>query len=275
MNSKPTKGGLALHEVRIAFEGVVALDDVSLRIEKPQVVFVVGENGAGKTTLFNAVSGFATPDSGSVSFAGHTITGSQPHVISKIGIGRLFQDARVYEGMTLLENLYLYIHSAIDPQQIDIVRLPETSKRVIQTAKEAIRNFGNWLRNSPGIEEVAVNALRHFGIEHSPNTIAEKLSFGQRKLLGVAGLTLSNPPLLLLDEPFAGLSSTARDQVASTIMQWKDQGHYILIIDHNLALVQELSDRIVLMRGGRVEQDSTSDADMLDSLRRLAYRYDS
>jgi branched-chain amino acid transport system ATP-binding protein len=209
-----------------AFGGVTALDGASVSFLHGKVNALIGPNGSGKTTFFNCVTGMIKPDSGRVTYGGQDITGKASHRIARTGIGRSFQLCRVFPRMTALENML----AAVRPAGLAAQLGSALNRAEIDRAR-------GW--------------LQRMGIEHLEHTEARNLSWGQQKLLELAGVLMGEPDLILLDEPAGGVNPALIDRIGDLVRELNAEGKTFLIVEHNMDLVMSLSDHIVVFDRGR------------------------
>lgn len=216
------------------FGGIKAVDNAAIEVAKGSITGLVGPNGAGKTTLFNLLSNFIHPDSGRVLFDGEPVHHLQPHIIARMGMVRTFQVARALSRLSVLENLLL------------------------ATQKQTGEKFWNtWFRNKEIAKEEKQNREKAFailesiGLVHMAHEYAGALSGGQRKLLEMGRALMSDPKLILLDEPAAGVNPTLINQICDRIQHWNQEGMTFLIIEHNMDVIMSLCDRVWVMAEGR------------------------
>ena len=209
-----------------AFGGVTALDCAGVTFHHGKVNALIGPNGSGKTTFFNCVTGMIRPDSGRVTYRGRDLTGRAPHRIARAGIGRSFQLCRVFPRMTVLDNLL----AAVRP-----------------------RGLAGQLARSGGRAETerARYWLNRMGIDHLERAEARQLSWGQQKLLELAGVLMSEPELILLDEPAGGVNPALIDRIGDLVRELNAEGRTFLIVEHNMDMVMSLSDHVVVFDRGR------------------------
>ena len=217
------------------FGGLQALQDVSLTIQRGQVYGLIGPNGAGKTTFFNVITGLVTPDSGTFTLAGQPYQPSAVHEVARIGIARTFQNIRLFSDMTVLENVmvgrHIRSHSGLWGA---ILRTPSFK------AEEA------------AIAQRAHELLAYVGIDKLADYKARTLSYGDQRRLEIARALATDPQLLALDEPAAGMNATEKVQLRGLIDQIRSDGRTVLLIEHDVQLVMGLCDRVTVLDYGQV-----------------------
>jgi branched-chain amino acid transport system ATP-binding protein len=220
--------------VRKEFGGLIAVNDIDFGIPEGSIVGLIGPNGAGKTTFFNMLTGVYKPTSGAIEFDGTDVTGKPPHQITKLGVGRTFQNIRLFEYMTSLENVLVGMHHRLKGGILgSIFGLP----RVRREEKEA--------------HERARELLAFSGLKKRDNTLARNLPYGDQRRLEVARALATNPKLLLLDEPTAGMNpqeSTTFTQFVSKLRE--EEGLTVLLIEHDMKVVMGVSDRVTVLDYG-------------------------
>lgn len=216
------------------FDGVTAVDRVDMTIRSGELISLIGPNGSGKTTLFNCVTGFLRPEEGQVQFQGEDITNERPDKITLRGICRTFQNVRVLPSLTVFENLMV----ALQQHQED-----NLLKRAFYT--RSIRQ----LEAQSG--ERANVLLEQVGLTHLRDEEAHNLVYGQRKLLEFACALIPDPDLVMLDEPAAGVNTTMVDQMKESILDLNQQGKTFLVVEHNMGVVMDISQRIVVLDYGK------------------------
>jgi ABC-type branched-subunit amino acid transport system ATPase component len=222
--------GLACH-----FGGVLAVQDASFDVGRGTITGLIGPNGAGKSTVINLISGRTKPAAGSVRFGGAEITGQRPHEVARHGIVRTFQQANVFGGLTVLENL--------------LVGAPPWRGESITAALGRKRA---WSAREAELLDLAWDLLKRFGLESIANEYAKTLSGGQRRLVEIMRALMARPKLLLLDEPMAGVSPSLALSIADRLMELRDEGMTMLMVEHELRLVEKLCDPVVVMAQGKV-----------------------
>ncbi len=225
---------LSVQSVSKRFGGLDALKEVTFTVYRDQIKALIGPNGAGKTTLFNIVSGSYRPTEGQVQFAGVDVVGKAPHRICRMGIGRTFQHSLVFDDMTVLEN-------------VTVGRYSRTRAGLFSAALTLPRHR----REEAETFKAAHEALRRVGLDHLAGEAAENLPMGERHLLEIARALASGPQLLLLDEPAAGLNDDETRRLADTVRKIRDEGITVLLVEHDMTFVMEISDEVVVLDYGR------------------------
>lgn len=216
------------------FGGVVAVSGLDMTVELGSITAVIGPNGAGKTTLFNCVTGIYAPTEGAILFAGRPITGIAPHEVVERGIARTFQNIRLFGAMTVLENVLIGSYC-------------RTSAHIVSTL------FGTRLHHEEEREEEhrAFEILDMLGLASAADRIAGSLPYGDQRRLEIARALAARPRLLLLDEPAAGLNPSEKEELKSVVRRIQSSGITIVLIDHDMKLVMDLSERVVVLDYGR------------------------
>jgi neutral amino acid transport system ATP-binding protein len=217
-----------------SFGGLRAVDNATIEVAPGSITGLIGPNGAGKTTLFNLLSSFITPDQGRVVLDGEPIQSLQPHEIAQRGMIRTFQVAKVLSRLSVMENLLLAA------QQQTGEKFWNTWYRQRQIAQEERQQ-----------RDRAMAILESIGLAHMANEYAGALSGGQRKLLEMGRALMTNPKLILLDEPAAGVNPTLINQICDRILSWNREGLAFLIIEHNMDVIMSLCDRVWVLAEGR------------------------
>jgi branched-chain amino acid transport system ATP-binding protein len=235
---------LEVTRLRKEFGGLVAVDDVDFQIEERAIASLIGPNGAGKTTFFNMLTGVYKPTAGRVVFDGGDVTGKPPHAVTERGVGRTFQNIRLFQNMTALENVLVGMHARLKGNVFTAVL---KTPRVRREEKDA---------HERGHELLTFSGLRR--VEHE---LAKNLSYGDQRRLEVARALATQPKLLLLDEPTAGMNP--QETVAFTEFVDKlrtDQGLTVLLIEHDMKVVMGISDHVtVLDYGAKIAEGSPRD----------------
>lgn len=225
---------LEVKNLNKSFGGLRAVDNCSFSIDKGAIAALIGPNGAGKTTAFNLISGVMKPDSGQVWFNGQRIDRLPPHKITRLGMNRTFQISRNLEDMTVLENL------------------------VVQTPVKGMK--GLFQRGiSQDERERAEELLEFVGIAHLTYEETRNLSYGQKKLMDFAAMLMSEPKMILLDEPAGGVNPALLETIVERIQALNQHGITFLIVEHNMDLVMGISNPVVVMAYGSVIGQGTPD----------------
>ena len=221
---------LSVHDIKKSYGAITAVDGVSFNVEPGEILGVIGPNGSGKTTLFNSILGQIKPDAGKVEFEGVDISGGSPLALSRLGIGRTFQNLQVFGKLSLRDNL-------------------------IVAAQEFHGSFWGRMLAPPdnGLGERAQEMLDLFRLNHVADLPAGSLSYGQQKLVDIAMAFMPAPRLVLLDEPCAGVNPSLVDGLRELLVELnKKQGGSFVVIEHNMDFVMKLCHRVVCMVEGRV-----------------------
>jgi len=216
------------------FGGVRALQDVSLTIHRGEIYGLIGPNGAGKTTFFNVLTGLYTRDEGEVIFAGAPLPSGEPHRVAQAGIARTFQNIRLFANMSARENVMVGRHAR---SKVGVAGAVMRSRA--QRAEEA------------AIRQRADELLAYVGIAARADDLAKNLSYGDQRRLEIARALATEPQLLALDEPAAGMNATETGTLRSLIARLRDDGFTVLLIEHDIQLVMGLCDRIAVLDYGR------------------------
>lgn len=216
------------------FSGFRAVDDCSFEVEENTITGLIGPNGAGKTTMFNLIAGSLNLDQGEVYFSEQKVNNFAPHQIARLGLARTFQIPKTLKKMTVLENLML-----------------------VPSDQSGENIWNSWFRGSKVEDEEKLNAakayetLEFLEIEHLADEMAVNLSGGQKKLLELGRALMAEPELILLDEPGAGVNPTLLNKIAENIIKLKERGKTILLIEHNMDLIMNICDRVIVMNDGK------------------------
>lgn len=245
---------LELKNITKSFGGVKAVNNISAGFERGKITALIGPNGAGKTTVFNLISGMYKPDAGEIFFKGQRIDGKPTYEIAKMGIGRLFQDIRVFNKMTVLENVLVAIPDQPGERFYEGIIM---RKKVINTQKENIKK--------------AEELLEFVKLIDKKNTLAENLSYGQQKLLSIARLLATDAEVLLLDEPMAGVNPELINSITEIIKKLSQLGKTIIFIEHNINVVLEIANWIYLFDEGSIAAFGLPDEVLNDPQTREVY----
>ncbi|MDT8420851.1 MAG: ABC transporter ATP-binding protein [Desulfuromonadales bacterium] len=233
---------LRLEGVSKRFGGLPALDDVSFHVPRGQVTALIGPNGAGKSTLINCISGVLQPTEGQVAFAGRQITGKAAHQIARFGISRTFQNLKLFPRLSVLDNVLTGLTCEGGRSMcMAMLRLPYLRHR-----ERRLR-----LR--------AMEALDRFDLTEKANWPAGVLAYGDKKRVELARATVGNPQLILLDEPVAGLNAEETSAVGEQLRRLRLAGYTLLLVEHDMDLVMEIADQVVVLDSGRCIATGTPD----------------
>jgi branched-chain amino acid transport system ATP-binding protein len=225
------------------FGGLVALDSIDLDVPAGIVQAIIGPNGSGKTTLLNALSGASHADAGSIRIGGHEIFRLKPHRVAQLGLARTFQNIRIFDNLSVLENVKVAAACNKPTSFFDI-----------------IASSARYKHNEADIDAIAREALETVGLAQRADDRATQLPYAQRRLLEIARALASKPNVLLLDEPAAGMNMTESMTLLDTIAKLKSRGITILLVEHNVRLVMGISDRVtVLDFGKKIAEGAPSD----------------
>jgi branched-chain amino acid transport system ATP-binding protein len=215
------------------FGGLKAVEYIDMRVERERIVSIIGPNGAGKTTFFNCITGIYRPTKGTVIFHDHDITAMQPHSITSLGIARTFQNIRLFDGMTCLENVMVAAHCRTSAGVFGAVFRPA---RVRKEERDMVYR--------------AIDILKFVGLEENQCSLAANLSYGDQRRLEIARALGTEPHLLLLDEPAAGMNPQETSDLMILIRKIRDNGVAILLIEHDMKVVMGISDRVLVLDHG-------------------------
>jgi len=226
---------LSARNVTKRFGGLVAVNDLTVEIEPGQIYAVIGPNGAGKTTFFNVITGFYKLDEGGIEFDGRPINGLSTDIITRLGISRTYQNIRLFSNMSALENILVGQHPQLKTLWIESIW---RSKRFLQEEAAAL--------------EEAQRLLNFVGMRGQGDTLARNLPYGAQRRLEIARAIASNPKLLLLDEPTAGMNPNETAEMTAFIRNLRDElGITILLIEHDMRVVMGISEQITVMDFGQ------------------------
>ncbi|NDJ28107.1 high-affinity branched-chain amino acid ABC transporter ATP-binding protein LivG [Campylobacter sp. MIT 12-8780] len=226
---------LELKGISKSFGGVEAIKDVNFSIKKGEIFALIGPNGAGKTTLFNIITGNYKPSKGQVFFKNQLLNPLKPHQIVHLGIARTFQNIRLFSSMNVLENVLIGF-----------------DKSIRYSVFEAFLHLGRFKKAEKESKEKAFALLRELNLEHFAHEKATSLSYGQQRKVEIARAMATNPSLLLLDEPAAGMNSAEGEELAELIFHLRDTYKLsILLIEHDMKFVNKLCDRVLVLDYGK------------------------
>jgi ABC-type branched-subunit amino acid transport system ATPase component len=231
---------LAIDGLSVVFGGLRAVDKLDLAVMPGSIHALIGPNGAGKTTVLNVTSGFYKPTEGTLRFDGVPIQGKVSSSISRLGLGRTFQNVRLFKALTVLENVQIGMYSRIN-------------EGVIGT----LFHTPHFRKMNKKAEEECMDLLRPVGLQDKAYFKASNLSYGQQKVVEIARALAQKPKMLLLDEPAAGLNATETVELIKLVRGLVGQGITILLIEHNMRFVMNLSDRITVLNFGKKVAEGT------------------
>jgi branched-chain amino acid transport system ATP-binding protein len=222
------------------FGGIVVSDSVNLTIDRGEILGLIGPNGAGKTSLFNLISGVLRPDSGSIYLNGVAIDTAALYRRARLGIARTWQNMLLFRTMTVLENLLIAPRSY--PGE-SILRVAFTRSAVRTAERHAL--------------DRATAILERMGLPQTANAMVVDLPFGQQKLIGLARTLMNDGPVLLLDEPMAGVEGAAYETMQRVVREEAQAGRAVCVVEHNVSFIRDLCSRAVFMANGKILQDGT------------------
>ncbi len=225
---------LEVNNLGISFGGLRAVDSVNLSIEKGQLYGLIGPNGAGKTTIFNLLTGVYKPTDGTIKLDGTDMVGKSPSEICKSGIARTFQNIRLFKKMTVLDNVKTALHN-----------------RYTYSLAESFLHLGSYFKKESEMDEKALEILKVFDLDNEADYLAGNLPYGKQRKLEIARGLATNPKLLLLDEPAAGMNPNETAELMDTIQLVRKQyGITILLIEHDMKLVTGICEKILVLNFG-------------------------
>jgi branched-chain amino acid transport system ATP-binding protein len=240
VNADQVENILEIKEVVMAFGGLMALNNLNSQVNKGMIKAIIGPNGAGKTTLFNVITGTFPPTEGAVRFKGQYIENLKAHEIAKLGISRTFQTVELFTNMTVLENIMVGCHTRIRSSFIAAgFRLPNVKRK-----EEQMRS-------------TAMGILEFIGLADRAQESADSLPLGERKMLEIGRALATEPELVCLDEPSAGLNETETQAAAELIKRIKEKGITILLVEHDMKVVMDISDEIMVLNYGEKIAEGT------------------
>lgn len=226
---------LEIKQVTMQFGGLKAVDNASMVVNDNEIHALIGPNGAGKTTMFNVVTGVNIPTAGKVIFNGVDITKYKPHQVAAAGITRTFQNLQVFDGMTALENVmvgrHLHTKSNLANTMLQTPRMRKEEKLCVERAMEL---------------------LAYVGLEGKEHVKADSLAYGQKRLLEIARALATEPQLLILDEPAAGMNPTESMKLVELVRKIRSSGISVLLVEHNMRVAMELADIVTVLDHGTV-----------------------
>jgi branched-chain amino acid transport system ATP-binding protein len=233
--NKQAETVLSIENVAVHFDGLVAIYDMTFSVRAGEIVGLIGPNGAGKTTAFNVITSFLKPTSGEVRYRSTTLNGLKPHEIAELGLVRTFQRTSVFQDSSVFQNVLTGLHcrgrSAIWDTLLGTPREKESEQELVNDAYEI---------------------LRFVGLEQRAFELAGTLPYGEQRLLGVALALAVKPTMLLLDEPVSGMNPSETARFIKLVEKIRASGVTILLVEHDMPMVMEVCDRIVVLNYGRI-----------------------
>ncbi len=233
---------LQLKDVTKNFGGLMAVDQLTFNVEEGEIYSIIGPNGAGKTTAINLITGIYPPSSGELYFNEHELSGKKPFQVATFGISRTFQNLQIFKNMTVRENVMAGFH--------------------IRTRSRFLRSllYTPLVRKEEkSVPEKADKLLSFMGLSHRTDVTAESLSYGEQKRLEIARSLATGPKLLFLDEPVAGLNFNETREMSKTILNIRDKGITVVLVEHDMNLVMGISDKITVLNYGKKIAEGTAE----------------
>ena len=232
---------LEVTQLGISFGGLRAVDDLSMKIEKGGLVGLIGPNGAGKTTAFNMLTGVYRPTDGGIRLDGQNLIGTKPHEICKLGVARTFQNIRLFSRLPVLDNVKVGLHN-----------------EVTYSLAESMLHLGSYRRKERAMDEKALEILKVFDLDGQADTLASNLPYGKQRKLEIARALATDPKLLLLDEPAAGMNPNETGELMETIQLVRERyGVTILLIEHDMKLVTGICEYLYVLNFGKLLAEGT------------------
>jgi branched-chain amino acid transport system ATP-binding protein len=248
------KALLEVEGVKKSFGGVEALKGANLSVAPGELRSIIGPNGAGKTTLLNIISGLMPPTSGVVRFQDREITGARPHTLSRLGIARTFQTCRLFDRLTVRENVVAGLYTSSENGLLASIFRPGAARVELERMKEK-----------------ADQLLERVGLREQAERLTTELPYGSKRLLEIARALATDPNILLLDEPAAGLNTRETRELGHLLIRLKEEGCTMLLVEHDMSLVMRISDRILVLQHGEPIADGTPEEVQRDPRTREAY----
>lgn len=232
---------LEVIKLGISFGGLRAVDDLSMKIEEGALVGLIGPNGAGKTTVFNMLTGVYRPTDGGIRLDNQNLIGKKPHDICKLGVARTFQNIRLFQKLTVLDNVKVALHN-----------------QVTYNLFESMVHLGSYRKKEKEMDRRALEILKVFDLNHEAGNLAANLPYGKQRKLEIARALATNPKLLLLDEPAAGMNPNETGELMDTIRLVREKyGVTILLIEHDMKLVQGICEYLYVLNFGKLLAEGT------------------
>lgn len=225
---------LKINNVTLRFGGLTAVNDVSIEIKENEIYGLIGPNGAGKTTLFNIIDGVYKPTSGKILFKEHRIDGLQPFQVNRLGIARTYQSTNLFKNMTVLENILVGRHTKLKSGLLSSILRLRLQRKEEREAKNR-----------------AMELLKLIGLTQKADFISKHLSYGEQRLLEITRALASEPSLLLLDEPAAGMNLKEKEDLVEFIKKIRSFGITILIVEHDMKVIMSITENICVLNYGK------------------------
>ena len=226
---------LELKNISKSFGGLHVLQDVNVSVPQGAIYGLIGPNGAGKTTVFNLITGLLPPSGGAIEFEGQSLLGKKPHEITRMGIARTFQNIRLFKEMTLLENVVVGSYRHMDYGYASLLLSLPKFREHERRARERALELLSWMK-----------------LDHKAHDLADNLSYGEQRRLELARALATEPRILLLDEPVAGMNTGERAELMREITAIRDRGYTILMIEHDMRFVMGLCETIAVLNFGKI-----------------------
>ncbi len=233
---------LSIRGIGKHFGGLQVLEDVNIEVPGGAIFALIGPNGAGKTTVFNLVTGLIKPSSGSIAFEGRDLAGVPPHQITRLGIARTFQNIRIFPDMTLLENVMVGRHHLLNYGGLALLFATPAFREAERRSRERALELLSWVK-----------------LDHKADATADNLSYGEQRKLEFARALATEPKLLLLDEPVAGMNPSEKAVLMEEIRNIRDRGYGVFLIEHDMRFVMNLCDRVAVLNFGRIIAEGPPD----------------
>ena len=232
---------LEVTDLGISFGGLRAVDELNMTLEEGSLVGLIGPNGAGKTTVFNMLTGVYRPTDGGIRLAGENIVGKKPHEICKMGIARTFQNIRLFNKLTVLDNVKVGLHN-----------------EVTYSLAESLLHVGSYRKKEKMMDERAMEILKVFDLDGQWDYKATNLPYGKQRKLEISRALATDPKLLLLDEPAAGMNPNETEELMETIELVREKFHVtVLLIEHDMKLVSGICEYLYVLNFGRLLAEGT------------------
>ncbi len=231
----PGEIALSIEHVAVHFDGLVAISDLDFTVREGEIVGLIGPNGAGKTTAFNVFTGFLKPTAGEVRYRGTLLNGLKPHEIAGLGLVRTFQRTSVFQNNSVFENVLIGLH-----------------RRGRSTLWDTLLALPRERASEAELADRAREILRVVGLERRAEELAGALPYGEQRLVGVALALAAEPTMLLLDEPVSGMNEAESARVMQLVETIRASGVTVLLVEHDMPMVMQVSDRIVVLNSGTI-----------------------